>query len=96
MEERIDVFFKRHDRTRIAELEGENAVLQVHVAELDKQVRDLQVALETLAIANQQMISDMKIIYDSLNMIAGKSDESPVDKYFVSIINNNGGGDLPH
>ena len=83
-------------RKKVAKLEEENAVLQAYVEQLDRQTASLQASVEALAVTNQQMINDMKLIYGSLESIVNKTGENPVDKFFVSIINNNEGGNLPH
>lgn len=99
MGERIEVlkaFFDKFTSDKVAKLEEDNAVLHAYVQELDSQVMALQAAVEALALNSQQMVGDMKIIYESLNAIIVKSEESSADKYFASIISNRGGGNLPH
>jgi len=76
-------------------MEGDSAVTSARIQELDNQIANLQTVVEALVVTNQQMVRDMKIIYESLTSIVGDSESSGLDKYFVSIINNSG-GKLPH
>ena len=92
----LKAFLSKAVKEKLTKLEEDNAVLHAYVQELDAQVATLQAAVEALALNSQQMVADMKIIYESLNSIVVKSSETPADKYFASIINNNGGGNLPH
>ena len=92
----IKLLFKNNTRERLAHVEGDSAIQTARIQELDRQISDLQVMVEALAVVNQQMVHDMKVIYDSLSAIVGDNESSGLDKYFVSIINNSGGGKLPH
>ena len=90
------MLFKNKTRERLSSIEGDSAVQSARIHELDRQVAELQAMVQALATVNQQMVQDMKVIYDSLTAIAQDSGASGLDKYFVSIINNSGGGKLPH
>ena len=91
-----NLFFKTNTRDRIATLERDQAESTAKINELDRQVEDLQTIVEALVVTNQQMVKDMRTIYDSLSAIAGSSEISGLDKHFISIINNGGGSNLPH
>ena len=90
------MFFKTNTRDRIAILEKEQAESSATICELNRQVEDLQTIVQALVVTNQQMIKDIKVIYDSLSSIAGSGEISGLDKHFISIINNGGGSNLPH
>ena len=90
------LLFRNNTRERVATLEEDSIITDTRVQELDRQVVELQAVVEALVITNQQMIKDMKNIYDNLTVIMGNSEAAGSDKYFVSIINNSGGGKLPH
>ena len=83
------MLFKSKTRERLSSIEGDSAVQSARIQELDRQVAELQEMVQTLATMNQQMVQDMKLVYDSLTAIAKDSGASGLDKYFVSIINNN-------
>jgi len=90
------LLFKSDTRERLSSVEGDSAVQSARIQELEVQLSTMQTMIEALTVVNQQMVRDMKIIYDSLSAIVGDNGASGLDKYFVSIINNNGGGKLPH
>ena len=90
------MLFKSDTRERLSSVEGDSAVQSARIQELEVQLSTMQTMIEALTVVNQQMVRDMKIIYDSLSAIVGDNGASGLDKYFVSIINNNGGGKLPH
>tara|TARA_Y100000310_G_C20110725_1_gene546967 strand:- start:159 stop:446 length:288 start_codon:yes stop_codon:yes gene_type:complete len=90
------LFFRTNIRDRIATLESDAAESTAKINEMNRQIGDLQTVVQALVVTNQQMIKDMKTIYDSLTAIAGTGEISGLDKYFMSIINNSGGSNLPH